>query len=543
MPHSQSCLRYLVAIVAVFAPLSLALGEEPAAVTYEQVRPVFKKHCVSCHGQERARGDLNLSSTAGIQAGSTSGPVAVAGMPDESMLYTLAAHLEAPKMPPGAPKIPQRELDLIRRWIEDGMQAKTEAAASTAGSKPAMVKPVGGIEAVTPLARPTAVTAVAISPQDQLIAVSGQRQVVLFAGSDRTPAKAFPFPEGDVFALRFSREGDLLLAGGGLGGESGKVVGIDVATGRRFFEVGAEPDVVLAFDLSPDRSLIALGGPAKSVKVFRTSNGELVTTLRKHADWILSMAFSPDGLLLASGDRFGGLQVWEASTGKAFHTLRGHVGSVNTVGWSADSERLLSGGQDGTLRLWDMHQGIQLKSWEAGIGGVLSAEWTVPNHIVAGGRVRKVAVFDSEGQRQREWSLADEVSELAVAADGTRLIIGDAAGHLSAWTIGTGVIAGEFVLPVAPTLARTEVSLPARKQRSKSATVAARTTPAKGVDNPQSTVNELTATREALASAEAAVKSAEESLAKLKSTAAKLKLLVTTRETAAQGATPRAKRP
>lgn len=523
-----------------FAPLSFARAEDPAIVTYDQVRPVLKKHCISCHDQERSRGGLNVATTAGIAAGSTSGPVAIAGKPDESMLYTLAAHLDNPKMPPGAPRIPQRELDLIRRWIEDGLQSKTDVVAATTGSKTAMSKPTAASEGVTPLLRQTAITAVAISPKDSLVAVSGQRQIVLFAGADRVPSKAFPFPEGEVFTLRFSRDGELLLAGGGISGESGKVIAIEVATGRRVFEVGAENDVVLACDLAPDRSLVALGGPGKNVKVYQTSDGKLVHTLNKHTDWILSVAFSPDGLLLTSADRFGGLQVWEASSGKAFLTLRGHVGPVNTVAWSADSERLLSGGQDGTLRLWDMHQGLQLKSWDAQIGGVLAAEWTVPNQIVAGGRDRQVAVFDPEGQRQRNWSVLDEVNEIAVSADGSRVITGDAGGNLAAWTVGTGANAGEYALPVAPTVAAVESKVLARRQRSRSTT--ASVVPRTASETP-ATLTELNVTREALASAEGAVLAAEESLAKLKGAAAKLKQLVTAQEAATRSPLPHAKKP
>ena len=48
-------------------------------------------------------------------AGGVSGKAAVAGKPDDSPLYTLAAHLDDPKMPPNKPKIPQRELDTIRK--------------------------------------------------------------------------------------------------------------------------------------------------------------------------------------------------------------------------------------------------------------------------------------------------------------------------------------------------------------------------------------------------------------------------------------------
>lgn len=526
--------RSLIAALAVSTCWVHQTQAEDKAVTYDQVRPVLKKHCVSCHGQERARGDLNLSTTAGIQAGSASGPVAIAGKPDESLLFTLAAHLEAPKMPPGAPKIPQRELDLIRGWIEDGLQERTEIAANS--NKPAP-KPAALIEPVVPLARPTAITAIAISPKESLVAVSGLHQVVLFSGADRTPTKAFPFPEGEVFALRFSRDGDLLLVGGGLGGESGKVVGIEVATGKRRFEIGNEADAVLACDVSADGSLIALGGPGKTVKVYRASNGELVSTLKKHTDWILAIAFSPDGLLLASSDRFGGLQVWEAASGKPFSTLRGHVGAVNTLDWSADSNQLLSGGQDGTLRLWDLHQGTQLKSWNAELGGILSAEWILPNYIVASGREHKVAVFDPEGQRVRDWSLPDEITEIAVTSDGNRLIAGDAAGHLSTWTVSTGTSSGELVLPLASQVAKSEFTVPARQQRSKTPAelAAARASRAASKTDAKAVASDTDAAREALAEAEAAVKSAEESLAKAKATAAKLKRLVESREAASNG--------
>ena len=63
---------------------------------------------------------------------------------------------------------------------------------------------------------------------------------------------------------------------------------------------------MLALDISPDKDLLCIGRAGPFVKIFRTADGELAATLRKHTDWILSLAFSPEGLLLASGDRFGG---------------------------------------------------------------------------------------------------------------------------------------------------------------------------------------------------------------------------------------------
>ena len=525
--------------IVLYPVTSYAQTGDTNEVTFDQVQPVFKKHCVGCHGVERERGDLNLSSLEGVKAGSASGPVAVAGKPEESLLYSLPAHLETPRMPPGKAKIPQRELELIRGWIEGGMLVRrTKSVAGDSSSKPRQ-SPLPTTTAnaksrqdqlpnrdvtVTALSRKTAITALAVNPQNGQVAVSGQRQVLLFKGSGEQPAVAFAFPEGEVFALRFSRDGEWLLAGGGIGGESGKVVAFDVASGRRLFEVGNESDVVLTLDISPDRTLVALGGPGRLVKIYRTSDGELVATLRKHTDWILSVAFSPDGLMLASSDRFGGLEVWEARTGKSFHSLRGHTGAVNAIAWSTDSERLVSGGQDSFLRIWDMHYGTLLKHWDAQVGGVLTTSWAESGLIIAGGRNKQVAVYDSVGQLQREWRLADEAVELAIFKDGLRAITGDAAGNVSGWAIDSGKSAGDYVLPIASVAAKAEVPPPSRKPRSASNITSAIVSDAE---------RELIDAREALISTEAAIKATEDSLNKLKSTAETLRRMISTREQAA----------
>src|SRR5262245_121580 len=152
-------------VLAVWCPALQAQLETVELVTYDQVRPVFRKHCVTCHNQDRARGDLNLSSVDGIKAGSSSGAAAVPRKPEESPIYLSAAHLEDPKMPPNSAKIPQRELDLIRRWIEGGLAErgavasqpgsdKSPAVAAVASSQPLKSKPMDIGFAVAPLVRP-----------------------------------------------------------------------------------------------------------------------------------------------------------------------------------------------------------------------------------------------------------------------------------------------------------------------------------------------------------------------------------------------------
>jgi hypothetical protein len=74
-------------------------------------------------------------------AGGISGKVVADGMPEGSLLYTLTAHVEDPKMPPNKLKIPQREPDTIKKWIEDGLKEKGDART---------VKPSEGVAPAAP---------------------------------------------------------------------------------------------------------------------------------------------------------------------------------------------------------------------------------------------------------------------------------------------------------------------------------------------------------------------------------------------------------
>jgi hypothetical protein len=524
-----------------------------APVGFDQVRPVLRKRCLACHDQNRERGGLDLSSLDGIKSGSTSGPVVVSGNPDESQMYLLAAHLDNPKMPPNSSKIPQREIDLIRRWIEDGLlergqeTAKSPSGApsaperknpapSVASEKPKPVPSSSFGAAIEPLPRATAITALAVSPKEPVVALSGHKQIVLFRWTDGSPLGAIPFPEGDVFALRFSRAGDVLVAGGGVGGLSGKVVGFEAASGKRLFELGDERDAVLALDISPDKSLVALGGPGRSVKVFRISDGQLQATLRRHTDWILSLAFSPEGLLLASGDRFGGLQVWEAESGKEFFTLRGHVGAVGALAWMADSERLFSAGQDGSLRLWDMHQGTQIARWDGGVGGILCVECDAAGRVACGGRGKALSIWEKPEGAVQHMSMPDEIAKLGLSHDGSHVIAGDAAGNVAVFALANGELARKLPLPVGPAqpgklkavVATREPARPVRQSGPLWDDVA------KAEDEARQAAEELAQVREARALADRAANSAEETSKQLRQSAAKLAAVVSSREAAAR---------
>ena len=86
-----------------------------------QIVPILVKRCLECHQERDPSGGLVLSHELGAMAGSKHGPVIVSGMPDESKLIALITNGEMPPEEKGlSKKLPDEEIDLLRRWIEAG---------------------------------------------------------------------------------------------------------------------------------------------------------------------------------------------------------------------------------------------------------------------------------------------------------------------------------------------------------------------------------------------------------------------------------------
>ena len=330
--------------------------EKTKKITYaDHVLPIFRAKCFACHNPDKKSGSLDLTNYSAMKTGGSSGEVVEPGDADSSYLWLLVSHDSTPVMPPKSERLPDEMLNVIKGWINGGAletrtskavvrpKAKVEFALSFAPTErpegPAPMPARLSLQPVVHTEKTTAVNAMATSPWAPLVAVSGQKQILLYNTQTLEHVGVLPFPEGEAHSLKFSRNGQLLLAGGGKGGLQGKVVVWNVKTGERVVEIGDELDCVLGADISGDNKLIALGGPQKVVRVYSTETGELQYEIRKHTDWISAVTFSPDGVLLATGDRNGGVFVWEADTGREYLGLRGHSKQISGFGWRIDSLR------------------------------------------------------------------------------------------------------------------------------------------------------------------------------------------------------------
>jgi len=456
--------------------VSVGLAADPpkAKVTYQDnVSQVFRSRCGTCHNPDKQKGGLNLDNYGSAMQGGGSGKVIEPGDAENSALFLSVSHREEPKMPPNLPKIPDGEIELIRKWIEGGA-LENSGSVATVKAKPkfefkldpaALGKPAGkpampenlSTEPFVPHAKAGAVVAMAASPWAPLIAIAGHKQVLLYRTTDDHLVGVLPFPEGTIYVLKFSRNGDLLLAGGGRGGQSGIAVAWDVKKGSRVFEVGKEYDVVLAADISPDHGQVVLGGPSRVVRVYNTADGSLAQEMRKHTEWITAAEFSPDGVLIATGDRNNGLVVWEAQTGREFFDLRGHQAAITDVSWRLDSNVVASSSEDGTVRLWEMENGGEIKSFGAHGGGVASVRFAKDGRLLTTGRDRLVRVWDQNGGKQREFEpFGDLALEAVFSHDESKVVAADWTGEIRVWDTKDGRRLANLAVNPAPVAIRIE---------------------------------------------------------------------------------------
>jgi mono/diheme cytochrome c family protein len=108
-------------LLAATAPALLAQpapGSTDADFFETKIRPLFVEKCYACHTDAR-KGGLQLDSREHFLKGGKSGPIAVAGDPDASLLVRALRYDGTPRMPP-AGKLDAGQIAAVEAWVKAG---------------------------------------------------------------------------------------------------------------------------------------------------------------------------------------------------------------------------------------------------------------------------------------------------------------------------------------------------------------------------------------------------------------------------------------
>ncbi len=423
------------------------------AAGYTEVQAILRDKCEHCHNEDKAKGGLLMTSYEAIVAGGEHGNAIVPGAGASSRLVQMIEGSLSPRMPFKEDPLSRAEVELIRRWIDQGASpAETKDA-------PARDLRVPDVKPTVPVAG--AVAAVAFDPATRRLAVGSYQSVHLMALADRTWTAALTGHADLVRALAFSPDGRRLAVAGGPAGRSGeiKIWNVQAPAPALVSTIQGHTDTILAVAFSPDGATIASAGYDKLIKLWDVPTGKLVRTLKEHTDAVYAIAFMPGGrqLVSAAGDRT--LKVWDVSTGRRVFTMSDALDSLYAIAVHPSGSQIAAAGADRVIRTWSwnadasspgVNTGKLLASTFAHADAVLRLAYSPDGAaLVSGGADRVIKVWDARTLREmrRLEAQPDWIMGLALSADGRWLAAGRYDGTLGLYALPADGPGEQFVVP------------------------------------------------------------------------------------------------
>jgi mono/diheme cytochrome c family protein len=350
-----SALIRCIRVIRVLLFVVLFLGISPPTPAAEKVsyrndvQPIFKRHCLGCHSSTKAKGKLNLETVAAMRKGGRTGPLFVAGKPDDSLLIEVVSGPE-PSMPQKQPPLSMDKIDMLRKWIQAGAPDDSPTD-----------KPRIEIKAPIVYRFAPAVTSVALSGDGKHVAAACRSEVVLIDVEGHSPPRRVVTASDLLTHVEFSPDGKLLATAGGTPGQYGEVRFLDPTNGKLLSARRVGKDTLFRGNFAPDGKAIALGGADGAIHVVPVDSKQPIRRFELHSDWILSVAYTPDGKMLVTGGRDKATKVANAQSGELLRTLDNSPELISAV--AADNLFALSAGRARTLIAYEFKialQGIQL---------------------------------------------------------------------------------------------------------------------------------------------------------------------------------------
>jgi len=306
----------------------------------------------------------------------------------------------------------------------------------------------GGPDVVwTGTAHTDQVNAVAFSPDGQLLAsASDDHTVKLWRVSDGALLATLEGHYEEVTSVAFSHNGEMLASG-----SMDRTIKLWSVSERTLIRTMGGNEFILGIAFSPDDAFLTSGGgySTNEIKVWRLSDGELLSITHDQLGSTNSVAYSPDGQFLAAGKANSVATLRNLTTGDV--RWLGHRGSVNFVAFSPDGQNLVTASDDKSTSLWQVAGGVLLFNLNGPSGFVKSAGFSPDGQtVIAAGQdysaSRGTVLFwrVSDGTLQRAYTEQTSTAVLSAqfSPDGNYFAFGRADG---------GVVLARNVPGIVPT--------------------------------------------------------------------------------------------
>jgi RNA polymerase sigma factor (sigma-70 family) len=268
--------------------------------------------------------------------------------------------------------------------------------------------------------------------RDHVWTMGGDRKLRLWEATGKE-VRAVETTAGEPGCVAFSADGRL----GATGGEKDHTARVwDLETGKELQRL-VTPDVIAAVAFSPDGRTLATANrwQRAEVRLWDVGTGQPRHRLPAPAEqgnWVLALAFTPDGRTLVGASNDGIIVFWDPDTGVETGPRLKHFQTCQRMVLSPDGRTLAVGTMNGLVTLYETATGkerLRCRAWPF--------TFAPDGRLLAGGEGALVSLWDTATGEQagRFHGHRGDVTALAFAADGTRLVSGSADTTALVWEV------------------------------------------------------------------------------------------------------------
>ena len=250
-----------------------------------------------------------------------------------------------------------------------------------------------------------------------------------------------------IAALAFAKDNTILISLD----QSRELAHWDVDTGKKL----ADPirvDLFKAAAFSPDSGAFATGDKDGIIRLWDATTNRRWATFSEPFNEaerpdIRALAFSPDGKILASSSDDQTVRLWDTEQRSRIATLRGHGEAwITTVAFSTNGKMLATGDANKIIKLWDVSTGRE-RATLRGHKSTINALTFIPDkaalyggYLASGSADGTIRFWNPDTEEElvtfttghTEW-----VNALAFAEDGTTLTSAAFNGNVKVWSLTT----------------------------------------------------------------------------------------------------------
>jgi WD40 repeat protein/serine/threonine protein kinase len=212
--------------------------------------------------------------------------------------------------------------------------------------------------------RQSVMTAAFTATGDEVIVAGSDGAIMIWSIDGREPPAVLGRHREAVAAVATSEDGRMLASGGW----DHQVILWELGRRIKLSTLDGHEGAVLTVAISPDCRLVASAGSDRVVKLWEAASGRCLRTYSEPESDVSCVVFSQDARFLISGEKSGKLRIWDLHLASSLRVLEGHTAGVTGVSLSRDGRQALTSGDDGVIRLWYLDWEPDLReprSWEA----------------------------------------------------------------------------------------------------------------------------------------------------------------------------------